>query len=51
MTLHRREFLKRGAGLVTAGMVVPAFLAETARLLDGGSIIAQASALLARLVT
>ena len=47
MTLHRREFLKRGAGLVTSGLVVPAFLAETARLLDGGPSVAQASPLLA----
>jgi uncharacterized protein (DUF1501 family) len=45
MTLYRREFLKRGAGLVTAGLVVPAFLAETARLLEGGPRMAQASPL------
>ncbi len=34
MTLQRRDFLKRGAGLVAASLVVPAFLAETARWLD-----------------
>ena len=46
MALHRRSFLKRGAGLVTAGLVVPAFLAETARLLDGGAGVVEASPLL-----
>src|SRR5689334_20921376 len=33
MTLDRRAFLKRGAVLVGAGLVVPTFLAETARVL------------------
>ena len=37
MPLQRREFLKRGVGLVAASMVVPAFLAETARVLQGGA--------------
>lgn len=44
MSLHRRTFLKRGAGLVAASMVVPAFLAETARVLDLGPTVAAAQA-------
>ncbi|MCC7372173.1 MAG: DUF1501 domain-containing protein [Chloroflexi bacterium] len=43
MIVERREFLKHGVGLVTAGLVVPSFLAETARFLDGGVSVAQAA--------
>jgi len=42
MPLHRRDFLKRGVGLVAASMVVPAFIAETARVLDLGPAVAAA---------
>jgi uncharacterized protein (DUF1501 family) len=42
MALHRRDFLKRGVGLVAASMVVPAFLAETARVLEIGTPVANA---------
>src|SRR4051812_22247360 len=42
MTLQRRDFLKRGVGLVAASMVVPAFLAETARVLEIGAPVASA---------
>jgi uncharacterized protein (DUF1501 family) len=34
MALQRRDFLRRGVGLVAASMVVPAFMAETARVLQ-----------------
>jgi uncharacterized protein (DUF1501 family) len=34
MSIARRQFLKRGVGLVAAGLVVPTFLAETARVLE-----------------
>jgi uncharacterized protein (DUF1501 family) len=37
MIIDRRAFLKRGAILVGAGLVVPTFLAETARVLGPGS--------------
>src|SRR5688572_12370489 len=37
MIVDRRAFLKRGALLVGAGLVVPTFLAETARVLGPGS--------------
>jgi uncharacterized protein (DUF1501 family) len=43
MPLHRRDFLKRGVGLVAASLVVPAFVAETARVLQGGSPVAAAA--------
>ena len=46
MTLDRRGFLKRGVGLVAASMVVPAFLAETARVLESGAPVASAQAAL-----
>ena len=46
MTLDRRGFLKRGVGLVAASMVVPAFLAETARVLESGAPVASAPAAL-----
>ena len=42
MPLQRRDFLKRGVGLVAASMVVPSFLAETARVLDLGPPVASA---------
>lgn len=42
MTLQRRDFLKRGVGLVAASMVVPSFLAETARVLDLSPAVASA---------
>src|SRR5215213_10553116 len=42
MALQRRDFLKRGVGLVAASMVVPAFLAETARVLEVGAPVASA---------
>ena len=42
MPLHRRDFLKRGVGLVAASMVVPAFITETARVLDLGPAVADA---------
>src|SRR5215218_5494982 len=42
MVLQRRDFLKRGVGLVAASMVVPAFLAETARVLEIGAPVASA---------
>ena len=42
MVLQRRDFLKRGVGLVAASMVVPAFLAETARLLQSRPTVATA---------
>src|SRR5262249_22630249 len=42
MALHRRSFLKGGVGLVAASMVVPAFLAETARVLEIGAPVASA---------
>ncbi|MGE3911438.1 MAG: DUF1501 domain-containing protein [Chloroflexota bacterium] len=35
-TLSRRSFLTKGATLVAAGMAVPSFIAETARLFDSG---------------
>src|SRR5262245_25738375 len=44
MPLQRRDFLKRGAGLVAASMVVPSFLAETARILDLGPAVVAAQA-------
>ena len=44
--MHRRVFLKRGAVLVAAGLGVPTFLAETARVLGHGpSPIAAAAGL------
>jgi uncharacterized protein (DUF1501 family) len=42
MVLQRRDFLKRGVGLVAASMVVPAFLAETARVLQINPTVATA---------
>jgi uncharacterized protein (DUF1501 family) len=42
MALQRRDFIKRGVGLVAASMVVPSFLAETARILDLGPAVAAA---------
>ena len=42
MPIQRRDFLKRGVGLVAASMVVPAFLAETARVLQGEPNVAVA---------
>ncbi len=42
MSVQRRDFLKRGVGLVAASMVVPAFLAETARVLEIGTPVASA---------
>jgi len=44
MVLQRRDFLKRGVGLVAASMVVPAFLAETARVLEIGTPVVSAQA-------
>ena len=38
--LTRRAFLQRGATLVAAGMAVPSFIAETARIIDGGGQLA-----------
>jgi uncharacterized protein (DUF1501 family) len=35
-TLSRRSFLTKGASLVAAGMAVPSFIAETARIYDSG---------------
>ncbi|MCC7104796.1 MAG: DUF1501 domain-containing protein [Chloroflexi bacterium] len=49
MPLDRREFLKRGAVLVAAGLAVPTFVAETARVLGSPDLsrkIAAASPLL-----
>jgi uncharacterized protein (DUF1501 family) len=43
MPVHRRQFLKRGIGLVAAGLVVPTFLAETARALERGPSTAGAA--------
>lgn len=43
MPLNRREFLKRGAILVAAGLGVPTFLAETARVLEHGPTLAAAA--------
>jgi uncharacterized protein (DUF1501 family) len=42
MPLQRRDFLKRGVGLVAASMVVPAFLAETARVIQRAPTVAVA---------
>ncbi len=44
MPVQRRGFLKRGIGLVSASLVVPGFLAETARLLENGPSVALAAA-------
>ena len=44
MVLQRRDFLKRGVGLVATSMVVPSFLAETARALDLGPRVVLAQA-------
>ncbi len=43
MPVERRDFLKSGIGLVSAGLVVPSFLAETARLLGSGPSVALAA--------
>src|SRR5437764_1123645 len=37
MPYSRRDFLKRGAILVAAGLAVPTFVAETARVLQDGT--------------
>ena len=44
MALQRRDFLKCGVGLMAASMVLPSFLAETARILDLGPAVATAQA-------
>lgn len=41
--ISRRSFLERGATLVAAGMAVPSFIAETARVIDGGAQFATAA--------
>ena len=40
MPVPRRQFLQRGISLVAAGLVVPTFLAETARYLEGAPSVA-----------
>ncbi len=44
MPVNRRDFLRRGVGLVASGLVVPTFVAETARILERGPKVAAASA-------
>ena len=41
--IHRRELLRRGVGLVSAGLVVPTFLAETAQGLENGPSVTLAA--------